>query len=196
MDRREIDAALNRVQEMQTLVLDHQRFSGFSGCARMSGGVAALLTALVLRMAVPAEPRQQLMGWGVLLAFALGVNLAGLAAWFLRGGQGVRRAEWWPVFEIFPALSAGAALSLALILAGQFNLLFGMWMAVFGVAHMPYRRNLPFLVYCGGLVYIAAGVFCLLWPGVSFTDPRPMGLVFGLGELFGGWALIREQGKG
>jgi hypothetical protein len=192
MDRREIDAALGRVREMQTLVLDCQRFSGFSGLARMSGGVAALATALALRVAVPAEPRPHLIGWGVLLVFGLGVNFAGLAAWFRRGGQGVRMAELWPVFETLPALSAGAALSFALIRAGRFELLFGVWMALFGVAHMPYRRNLPFPVYCTGLAYIAAGVFCLLWPGLSFTDPRPMGLVFGVGELCGGWALRRR----
>jgi hypothetical protein len=153
MDRREIDAALGRVREMQTLVLDCQRFSGFSGLARMSGGAAALATALALRGAVPAEPRLHLIGWGVLLVFGLGANFAGLAAWFRRGGQGVRLAELWPVFETLPALSVGAALSFALI---------------------------------------RAGLFCLLWPGLSFTDPRPMGLVFGVGELCGGWALRRR----
>ena len=193
MDQGEIDAALSRVRDMQVLVLDRQRFRGFSGVARMSGGVAALAVALVLRSAVPAEPRLHLMGWGALLAFGLAVNFAGLAVWFRRGGDGVRRPELWSVFEVFPVLAAGAALSFALVRAGQLDLLFGVWMALYGAAHMPYRRSLPFGVYCGGLAYIAAGVCCLVWPGVSFADPRPMGLAFGAGELWGGWALLRDS---
>ena len=62
-----------------------------------------------------------------------------------------------------------------------------------GAARMAYRRSLPFPIYCGGLVYVAAGIFCLLWPGIHFADPRPMGLVFGLGELFGGWMLMKGR---
>ena len=190
MDRQEIDTALSRVREMQTLVLGNQRFMGFSGLARMSGGVAALVTALVLRYAAPAEPRIHLLGWGVLLVFGVTVNFAGIAIWLWRREGRMRFAELWPVFEVFPVLSVGAALSLALL---RTDLLFGMWMAVYGVAHMPYRRNLPLAVYCGGLAYIVAGVFCLLWPGISITDPLPMGLVFGAGELWGGWALLRKR---
>jgi ribose/xylose/arabinose/galactoside ABC-type transport system permease subunit len=158
--------------------------------ARMAGGAAALLTALVLRHAVPAEPVPQLIGWGVLLAVGLAFNFAALFGWLLRNGRGVRPAELWPVVEMFPALSVGAALSWALILNGQFDLLAGAWMALYGVSHAAYRRTLPFPVYCGGLVYVAAGIVCLLRPPAPFTDPRPMGVVFGLGELFGGWMLV------
>jgi hypothetical protein len=193
MDRQEIDTALSRVREMQTLVLGSQRFMGFSGIARMSGGVAALVTALILRYAVPDNPKLHLLGWGVLLVFGVTVNFAGIAVWLWRRRRVVRLAELWPIFEIFPVLSVGAALSFALLRVADEHLLFGMWMAVYGAAHMPYRRNLPFAVYCGGLAYIAAGVFCLLWPGISFTDPLPMGLVFGAGELWGGWALLRNR---
>lgn len=193
MDEREITQALGQVRQMQALVLDRQRFSGFSGAARMAGGCAALLTALVLRCAVPAEARLHLIGWGALLVVGLAVNFAALGCWLLRNRRTLRLAELWPVLEVFPALSVGAVLSYALIRSGQFDLLFGVWMALYGVSHMAYRRSLPFLVYCGGLGYVLAGSICLLWPGLAFTDPRPMGLVFGVGELFGGWALIRRR---
>jgi hypothetical protein len=193
MDEREIDQALERVRTMQTLVLDGQGFRGFSGAARMAGGVAAMATALILRRAVAAEPLTQLIGWGALLVFGLAVNFAALAYWLLKSWPSLRLAELWPVWEVFPVLSAGAALSFALIRTGHFDLLFGVWMALYGASHIAYRRSLPFPIYCGGLVYVAAGIFCLLWPGIHFTDPRPMGLVFGLGELFGGWILYRSN---
>lgn len=189
----DIDVALDHVRQMQALVLDRQGFKGFSGAARIAGGVAAMLAALVLRHAVPAEPRLQLMGWGILLALGLAVNFAALFCWLFANRRCIRLAELWPVLEVFPALSVGAVLSLALIRANQLDLLFGTWMALYGVSHMAFRRTLPFMVYCGGVIYILAGMFCLLWPGISFTDPRPMGLVFGFGEVFGGWALIRSR---
>ena len=194
MDERDIDQAIGRLREVQALVLDRQRFKGFSGAARMAGGFAALLTALILSHAVPAEPRLHLVGWGLLLAVGLSVNFAALFYWLLKNRSVVSLAELWPVWEVFPTLSAGAALSVALVRTGQLDLLFGVWMALYGASHMAHRRSLPFPIYCGGLAYLAAGIFFLLWPGVSFTDPRPMGLVFGLGELFGGWVLVKGRG--
>lgn len=95
--------------------------------------------------------------------------------------------ELWPMREVFPTLSV------ALARTGQLDLLFGVWMALYGASRMGHRRSLPFPIYCGGLAYLAGGIFFLLWLGVSFTDPRPMGLVFGLGELFGGWVLVRAR---
>ncbi len=194
MNKAEIDQALESVREMQTLVLDRQRFKGFSGAARMVGGFAALVTALVLRHAVPAEPRLHLVGWGLLLAVALATNFAALFYWLVKNRRVLSLTGLWPVWEVFPTLSVGAALSVALVRTGNFDLLFGVWMALYGASHMVHRRSLPFLIYCGGLAYLAAGIFFLLWPDVTFTDPRPMGLVFGLGELFGGWVLVKGSG--
>jgi hypothetical protein len=193
MDEEDLAQALNGVRQMQALVLDRQRFKGFSGAARMAGGAAALLAALVLRHAVPAEASLHLIGWGLLLAFGLAVNFAALFWWLFKHRGELRLAELWPVWEVFPTLSAGAALTAALVRTGQVDLLFGTWMALYGASHMAQRRSLPFPIYCGGLAYLAAGIFFLLWPGVSFTDPRPMGLVFGLGELFGGWVLVKGR---
>ena len=191
MNQRDVNQALDHVRRMRELVLDRQRFQGFSGVARMAGGMAALLTALILLYAAPIKLIPHLIGWMILLVVGLSINFAALFIWLFRNGRGVSLTELWPVVEMFPALAVGAALSLALILKGQFDLLPGMWMAVYGVSHAAYRRTLPFPIYYGGLVYVATGIFFLLWPGTTFTDPRPMGLVFGLGELFGGWMLIR-----
>lgn len=193
MTEHDVDRALKQVRQMHELVLDRQGFRGFSGAARMAGGAAALLAALILRHAAPPEPNLHLVGWGLLLAFGLAVNFAALFWWLFRHRGALRLAELWPVWEVFPTLSAGAALTVALVRTGQLDLLFGVWMALYGASHMAHRRSLPFPIYCGGLAYLAAGIFFLLWPGVTFTDPRPMGFVFGLGELFGGWVLVRVR---
>jgi hypothetical protein len=193
MNGREVEEALARVRDMQTLVLDHQRFAGFSGGARLVGGAAVLLAVAALRFAVPAQARWQLVGWAALLAVGLAVNFSALAYWLWRRRASLGAAEGWSVAELFPALIVGAAFTAALVRVGALDLLFGAWMSLYGLAHASYRRSLPFAVYCGGLAYVAAGVFCLLWPGIHFADPRPMGLVFGAGELFGGWALLRSR---
>jgi len=39
------------------------------------------------------------------------------------------------------------------------------------------------------LFYQAAGIACLLAPGITFLNPWPMGLVFFAGETAGGWIL-------
>jgi hypothetical protein len=193
MNEHEVDEALARVRAMQSLVLDHQGFAGFSGLARMGGGAAALLTALILSRAVPDVPLYHLIGWGALLAVGVAVNFAALVCWLYKNRRALSPAELWPVLEVAPALAVGAALSYAVIRADHLDLLFGVWMSLYGVSHLAYRRNLPLGVYCGGLAYVAAGIFCLMWPGIRFTDPRPMGLAFGLGELFGGWMLAKGR---
>ncbi len=78
MEERDINQAIDQVRQMYALVLDRQ---GFSGAARMAGGAAALLAALILRHAAPPEPNPHLIGWGVLLAVGLAVNFAALFYW-------------------------------------------------------------------------------------------------------------------
>lgn len=193
MNEQEVNEAIAHVREIQTLVLDHQRFTGFSGVARMLGGVAALIIAWVLQTAVPPTIHNHLMGWGVLLLIGVVANFAGLACWVLNRHRRLDSADWWAVLEVFPALIVGGALSLALIQAEQYDFLFGTWMSLFGLAHLVYRRNLPLFFYYGGVAYVLAGVFCLLCPAISFTDPRPMGTVFGLGEFVEGMVLYRSS---
>ena len=99
MEERDINQAIAHVRQMQALVLDRQGFRGFSGAARMAGGAAALLAALILRHAVPPEPSLHLVGWGVLLVAGLAVNFAALFYWLVKNRKSFRLAELWPVFS-------------------------------------------------------------------------------------------------
>jgi uncharacterized membrane protein HdeD (DUF308 family) len=192
-----IHDALRQVNEMRTLALDRARFRGYSGIARMVGACAALLGAIVLsRPAYPAAPSAHLAGWAAVLATALTVNYGGLLVWFWRDPSASR--DGWqllPALDAVPALAAGALLSAALVLHGQYDLLFGTWMGMYGLAHAPYRRSLPPANLAVGIFYGLAGALCLFHPSVSFTHPWPMGVVFGAGELAGGMALRTGWGR-
>jgi hypothetical protein len=191
-----IHDALGQVDRMRDLILERRRFRGYSGTARMIGGAAALVTALVLaRVEALHTPLRQLGGWAVLLTAGLILNYGGLAVWYLRRlGTGHSLADLRPALEVVPALAIGAGLSLALVLHQQYDLLFGVWMALFGLAHMGYRHSLPGGIIGVGLFYQAAGIACLLVPGVTIMNPWPMGLVFFAGEIVGGWIIRSGSG--
>lgn len=186
-----IHDALGQVDRMRELILERRRFRGYSGTARMIGGGVALAVTLVLTRAEPLHtPALQLAGWAVVLAAALALNYSALAFWFFqRRGSEHPLTDLRPALEVVPALAMGAVLSLALIWHGQYDLLFGVWMCLYGLAHMGYRHSLPGGIIWVGLFYQAAGIVCLLAPGISFLNPWPMGLVFFVGETVGGCIL-------
>lgn len=190
-----IHDAIGQVRQMREFVLARQRFKGYSGKARMAGGGLAIAGSVVMsRPGFPEKPVAHLIGWGVVLALALLFNYGGLALWFL-GNPILRRdlMQLKPAADALPALSMGAVFSLALVLHGQYALLFGTWMCLYGLVHVAYRQSLPAIHYAVGVFYMLCGAFCLLAPGACFTNPWPMGAVFGLGELAGGFILYRNR---
>jgi len=192
-----VDEALDQVRRMQTLVGDRLRFRGFSARARVIGGIVALVGGLALGLLHrPDSPFVHLVGWALVLFVAVGLNYGALLLWLLERDRVRRRADWIPALESLPPLAVGAAFSLAFVRAGMFDYLPATWMLCYGLANMAFRRNLPVGVYLVGLFYLGAGLACLLIPGTSFTDPRPVGLVFGIGEIVGGYALLQRDGPG
>ncbi len=190
-----IHDALGQVDRLRDLILERRRFRGYSGTARMLGGWVALASACLLsRLEALHTPLRQLAGWAAVLAAALLLNYGGLALWvFRRRGTEQLLSELRPALEVLPALAVGAFLSIALVWHSQYDLLFGVWMCLYGLAHMGYRHSLPDGIIAVGLFYQAAGIVCLLLPGLSFLNPWPMGLVFFAGENAGGWILRGGQ---
>ncbi len=186
-----VSEALEQVRRLQAVVRDRLRFRGFSARARIIGGLVALLGAVLVQQCndLPAVPRVHLMVWLAVAGLAAAVNYGALLLWLVAGSRWRRPDEWLPAIEALPALVAGAAITWALARNHAYDLLPGAWMTSYGLVHMAYRRNLHLANYGVGLLYLLAGLLFLLLPGVTFTDPRPMGLVFGLGELAGGLAL-------
>lgn len=192
-----IHDALAQVRTLQAFILERNVFKGYSGRARVAAGLFALLGTLVLGdPRFPSSPWYHLAGWGTVLAASVAVNYGALVYWFLVDDRTHRNPVMLrPALDALPALAIGAALSTALILHGEFNLLFGVWMSLYGLAQVAYRTSLPKGIYLIGLFYLICGAGCLLLPQVRFTSPWPMGLVFFVGEMWGGSVLIRAHRK-
>ncbi len=184
--------ALTQVRRLQEIMLSRRFFQGYSGKARLLSGGTALVGAFVMsRDFMPAAPRAHLLGWMAVLGVALLLNYGALLHWILTNPRVRQRPVILkPALDALPALIAGGALTVALVRGGQFDLLFGVWMCLFGVAHLAYRQSLPGENYLVGLYYLIAGAACLLAPGVRMTQPWPMGLIFFTGELVGGSVLM------
>lgn len=187
-----VHEALARVRRVQEAVLARRFFEGYSGKARLLSGVAALAGSLALSLdRVPADPHIHLLGWMGVLGLALLLNYGALLHWIVTEPR-VRRhpAILKPAIDAVPPLALGGVLTLALIRHDLHDLLFGVWMGLFGLAHVAYRQSLPGENYFVGLFYVICGGACLVVPGVHFTSPWPMGLVFFAGETAGGISLL------
>jgi hypothetical protein len=176
---------------MQEILIERRMFHGYSGTARTVGGLGALAGALVLSSpGVPATPHAHLIGWGAVLVFAVLANYGALAYWFLFDPEAKRSfLRLTPAVDAIPVLGVGVLLSAALIAHETYDLLFGTWMCVYGLIHVPYRISLPRANYFVGLFYVGCGAVCLLTPLGTFTNPWPMAVVFGVGETAGGGLL-------
>ncbi len=187
--------ALDQVRHLQHAILERIRFHGFSGPTRAISGTLALVMAIL--MSTPYYPQTQrahLLGWGAVLAVALFLNGGALLHWFLND-KAVQRdpRRLRPVLDVIPPLFVGGVLTAALILRGQLELLFGIWMLMFGLVNLASRHVLPRAINWVGMFYIVAGMAWILTPGMSFMHPWPMGIVFFAGEWAGGLILYLDD---
>ncbi|MBN8550570.1 MAG: hypothetical protein J0M12_14740 [Deltaproteobacteria bacterium] len=187
--------ALADVKRLKREVLESHQFYGYSGFGRLIGGILALLTSILLSTSlVPQTTQAHLFVYGTLCGTAALVNYGALYLWFRNAGDS-ERTRLKPVLDPLPALLIGGILSLACIQRGYFDLLFGIWMVCFGVAHLAAREALDQEMSYLGLFYIVAGAVALFILPAQFLDPWPMGLVFCVGETVGGLIFLRMRGR-
>lgn len=187
--------ALADVRRIKRHVLESQQFYGYSGAARVIGGVLALLTAWALSSSlVPSSPSAHLAGWSILCVVAAAVNYGAVALWYSRlEPHDADRARLRPILDPIPALMGGGLISAACVTRGYYDLLFGVWMISFGIAHLAARISLDEEISYLGWFYICAGALQLLLLPMSFLNPWPMGVVFFAGELTGGFIFARMR---
>ncbi len=191
-----IHDALAQVRKMQELVLAKRNFRGYSGTARAAGGIIALCGAASIQlMQIQKAPEAHLAVWGTVLALALAVNYGALFWWFLHDKEADRDLhKLLPAVDALPALAVGAILTFALIGHHHYDMLFGMWMVIYGLVHVSYRLSLPGENYIVGLFYILCGTICL-FTFKDFYNPWPMGVVFFAGEMAGGYVFNKNREK-
>lgn len=190
-----IHDALAQVKRLQQLVLEKRQFKGYSGTARMIGGTATLIGALCMSLPVyPATETAHLLGWLVVLCIALTLNYGALLLWYVQLPDDERKpTTLFPVLDALPPILTGGILSAALLLRGYPDLLFGIWMCLYGLAHTSCRTALPKESWYLGIYYLLCGTFFMLWQDAAFLNPWPMGIVFLIGEWTGGVIFHRHK---
>jgi len=190
-----IHDALTTVRTLRRSLVSTERFKGWSGPTRILSGGIALLASLVLALFwEEASIFQELMVWAGVFASAMILNLGALLYWFLNDRlvkKDVARLK--PILDVIPPLAVGALFTLVLLLRKEVDLLFGIWMCMFGLTNLASRYVLPGAIGLVGIFYILAGATCLLLPGLSFAQPLAMGVVFFVGELAGGIILYADH---
>ncbi len=188
MIARHIQDALVQVRQLQQIILERLHFKGFSGPTRAISGTLALCVAIAMSTPwYPPTSEAHLVGWGCLLAASFSLNLGALVYWFWTDNvvnRDIRRLL--PVLDVIPPLFVATILTVAFILHGMHNYLFGVWMCMFGLTNLASRHVLPKSICLVGLFYIISGALWLLVPKINFLNPWPMGMVFFAGEWTGG----------
>ncbi|MFQ5706129.1 MAG: hypothetical protein ACE5HO_01685 [bacterium] len=190
-----IHEALAQVRELQRKILDKQRFKGYSGRARALSGTVALFAAAVMSSAIyPKTVEAHIYGWGAVFSIGFVLNYGALFHWFLFDPV-VKRdfRKLRPTLEAFPALFVGGVLTLILIRVEQVQLLFGVWMCLYGLASLASRQVLPRAYWVTGAYYVCFGAGYLLTPNTSFLNPWPMGTAFFFGEWLGA-LILQDEG--
>jgi len=190
-----VEDAIESVRRMQDMVLERRLFRGYPGVARMVSGAAALFAGAALSARwMPARPEAHLAAWAGVLGLALTVNYAALGWWFIRHQEVRTRPRLLkPALDAVPALAAGAVLTLALVARESYDLLFGTWLSLYGLAQTAYRNSLPPGIHKVGLCYVAAGIYYLAFAEGSFLNPWPVGAAFFAGEWVSGVILYKRQ---
>ncbi|MFQ5675340.1 MAG: hypothetical protein ACE5G1_05535 [bacterium] len=183
-----IHDALAQVRVLQQKILEKQRFKGYSGRARAVAGTFALFAAAIISSDIyPQTVAFHLYGWGGVLLAGFVLNYGALIHWFLfnpTSQRDIRRLR--PALDALPFFFIGGSLTLALLRVEQVDLLFGSWMALFGLTCLATRQTLPRVYGVVGLFYVVCGAYFLIVSRVSILNPWPMGLVFFIGEWLGG----------
>jgi len=187
--------ALATVRTLRRSLLNTEHFKGWSGPTRAISGTIALAASLFLTFYwEDASVRHQLYVWAGVFASAVLLNVGALIYWFTHDKliqRDVTRLK--PILDVIPPLAVGALFTLVLLLRKEVDLLFGVWMCMFGLTNFASRFVLPGAIALVGIFYVVAGALCLLLPNLTFAQPLAMGLVFCVGEWAGGTILYVDN---
>lgn len=197
----ELQEALERLSVIHDQVAKSEIYRGYRSWSIGASGLFCLAAAALQPDALIETPIGFLTYWaatglfcGLVAASEIVVN------YFARGDAHHRRTTRRVVGQLIPALVAGAAVSLALVMndTSLVALLPGIWALVFSLGIFASRPYLPRATGYLGLGYLIVGTWLLLQARVgSLPSPWHIGLPFGIGQLLSAlvlyWNLERVQ---
>jgi hypothetical protein len=194
MDPHSIHDALAQVREVRQRVIERERFLGYSAGGRFIGGALTLVAAFVMsRPFFPQAHWPMLAGWTLTAILASAINYGLCLRWYVTLPSDVRHpSRLYPLVDSLPPLLLAAAVTGALAWRGQFDLLFGAWMGLFGLVNFYSWHHLPRSIRSLGMFYLCCGILFLFHPGIQFLNPWPMAFVYVTGETVGG-LIVRQN---
>ncbi|HZT12126.1 MAG TPA: hypothetical protein VFA29_04970 [Candidatus Baltobacteraceae bacterium] len=168
-----LERALADIAEVRERLGNVQRFKGYSALASAASGVFAL-TAGAVQLAI--DPRVDTVQrghlyfaiWLVCCAASVLINYGAIAHWYVNDATARERWQTATVgLSIAPALVLGAALSLALLQAGLFAFLPGVWCGCYGVGLFASRTTIPRDAVFVAAGFLIAGCVLLFTPAIA-----------------------------
>lgn len=195
----DLERALADIAEVRERLGAVQRFKGYSGLAALISGLFALSAGVVQWLLVPAvasahQGRLYFAIWFACCAASVVVNYSAIAHWYVNDATARERWQTASVgFAILPALLLGAALSFALLRAGLFAFLPGVWYGCYGVGLIASRTMLPPSVVPVCVAFLAVGAALLFAPPVIALAPWVLAAGFGVGQIAIGICVMRDH---
>lgn len=194
-----LERALADIAEVRERLGHVQRFKGYSAIAAASSGVFAIVAGVVQLLLLPRVDTVQHGHWYFALWFAccaasILVNYGAIAHWYVNDATARDRWQTATVgLSILPALALGAVLSFALLRAGLFGFLPGVWYGCYGVGLFASRTMIPRAAVAVAAFFLVAGCALLFVPARLALEWWVLPLGFGAGQLAIGLFVARER---
>lgn len=194
-----LERALADIAEVRERLGHVQRFKGYSAIAAATSGALALAAGVVQLVLVPSVNTVQRGHWYFALWFiccaaSMLVNYGAIAHWYVNDASARERWQTATVgFSILPALALGAAFSFALLRAGLFGFLPGVWYGCYGVGLFASRTMIPRAAVPIAAGFLLAGCALFFVPAQIALQWWVLAIGFGAGQLGIGACVARER---
>ena len=178
-----------------------QRFAGFSGVAAVASGAVGLAAGIIQAVVAPHPQSNQalveyLTIWLSTLVVALILNYGAVVVWLARNrGRHALEQSRLAAVAILPAIVFGGTLTLALVDAGLWRLLPGVWYGAYAVGIFASRSLVPASVLTVAGAFGVAAIALLLPLSAFSLVWWVMPLGFGFGQIVIGLCLARDRAE-
>jgi hypothetical protein len=177
-----------------------QRFDGYSGNAAIASGGVAFAAGVVQKLLSPfpataLDKERYLAIWLACLGIALVINYGAILVWRTRHHDAFADVQMRNVgMSIFPAVAAGGVITAALVARELYDLLPGMWCAIYALGLFASRSQVPREVVLVAIAFGAAACALLFLPNAALAW-WIMPLAFGSGQIAIGSLVLSESGR-